>query len=112
MLDFKVGHSRNTTVDKLYHVNFVLSSTYDLKLCVLLFNLYINAQEYQWPKSNSDLGLTMPKTIIKRCLFLTTCTFLNIFVKLGKQSLFFPSLPERPVKMRLQLRYGTPKSQK
>lgn len=29
---------------KLYHVNFILSSTYDLKFCVLLFNLHINAR--------------------------------------------------------------------
>lgn len=38
MLDFMVGHSGKTdctTEDKLRHVNFVLSSTYDLKFCVL-----------------------------------------------------------------------------
>lgn len=43
-LDFKVGYSGNTSVDELYHVNFVLSFTYDLKCCVLLFNMNINGK--------------------------------------------------------------------
>lgn len=39
-LDFTVEHSGNISVHKLYHVNFVFTSTDDLKFCDLLFNLY------------------------------------------------------------------------
>lgn len=45
ILDFTVGHFGNTTVDNLHHVNYVLLLTYNFKLCVSLYNLYIKAKK-------------------------------------------------------------------
>lgn len=47
MLSFAAGHSGFISVNTVYCVNFILSSTYELKFCGhFLFNLYLNAKSY------------------------------------------------------------------